>query len=83
MEQKKAEKTFPFSDNWIWIGSRKFSQSWIGYLSAAIHVLTNTFKISPNTMGQIFEMNFPESDEKNDKNTLMEILQVFGMLSNL
>ena len=34
-------------------------------------------------MGQIFEMNFPENDEKNDKNTLMEILQVFGMLSNL
>ena len=33
-------------------------------------------------MGEILQVNFPENDEKHDKYTLMEILQVSGMLSN-
>ena len=34
-------------------------------------------------MGEILKINFPENDEKHHKNALMEILQVFGMLSNV
>ena len=33
-------------------------------ISAAIIVLTNTFKISTKTIGEVFEINFPENDEK-------------------
>ena len=79
---ENSEKAFRFSDNWIWIASRTFSQSWTRYLSAAIHVLTNIFKISASTMGEILQVNFPENDEKHDKYALMEILQVSGMISN-
>ena len=34
-------------------------------------------------MGEILEINFRENDEKHDNNALMEILQVFRMLSHL
>ena len=46
-------------------------------------MLTNTFKISANTMGEIFQFSFPQNDEKHDKKALMEIFQVFGVLSNV
>ena len=53
-----------FSDNCIWTGSGKFSQSWTGYLSYAVNVLKNNPKISPNTSGDIFQIDFRENDEK-------------------
>ena len=71
MEQKTEKKLF--ADICIWIGSCKFSQSWIGYLALAVSVLTYNPKISRNTKGDIFEINFPENDEKHDKIALMEI----------
>ena len=61
---KNWEKVYCFSDNCIWIGSCKFSQPWTGYLPSAVTVLTNTSKISPNTRGEIFQINFNENDEK-------------------
>ena len=45
-------------------------------------MLPNTRKISPNTPGDNFEINFSEKDEKN-KSALMDILQVFGMLAHV
>ena len=50
-------------------------------MPSAVNVLTNTPKVSPITTGDIFEINFDQNDEKNDKNALIEILQVFGTLS--
>ena len=48
----------------ICIESCKFPQSSTGYLPPAVNVLTNTPKNSSNTTGDIFQINFPESDEK-------------------
>ena len=79
---KNWENVFRFSDNCIWIGSFKFFQSWTGYLSSAVNMLTNNPKISPKTRGDIFQRNFPENDEKYDKHTFMEISQVFRPLSH-
>ena len=64
MEQKKGIKDFHFLDNWIWVGSCKFLESWTGYFSSAVIVLTKTHKKSPNTRGDIFQNNFSENDEK-------------------
>ena len=64
MEQKISEKVFGFSDNCIWIESSRFSQSWIGYLPSGVNVLKNISKISPNSRGDIFQINFPRNDEK-------------------
>ena len=61
---KKLRKMFCFWDNCIWIGSCKFSQSWTGYLPPAVNLLRNTTKTSPNTRGHIFQINFPQNDEK-------------------
>ena len=44
-------------------------------------MLTNTPKISPKTREGTFGMNVPQNDEKQDKRALIEIWQVFGMLS--
>ena len=41
-------------------------------------MLTYNPKISRNSKGDIFEINFPENDEKHDKIALMEIWKVFG-----
>ena len=75
---KKSKKVFYFSYNCICIGSGKFSQSWTGYLSSTINMLTNTSKISPNTRGDTFQINFNENDEKHDKWPLMEISKHLG-----
>ena len=61
---KIIENFFYFLDSCIWIGSGKFSQSWTKYLPSAVNVLTLTPKISPNSRGAIFQINFPENDEK-------------------
>ena len=67
MEQKIKKGFLRFSDNCICIGSCKFSQSSTGYLSSAGNVLTNTFRILPNTTADVFRINFPQNDEKHDK----------------
>ena len=45
-------------------------------------MLTNTPKFSPKPRAEIFQINFPEFDEKHDKSALMEISQVFWTLSH-
>ena len=55
---------FYFSDSCIWIGSGRILQSWRKYLPAAVNVLRNTRKISPNTRGDNFDINFPENYKK-------------------
>ena len=59
-----SEKVGQFSDNWIWIGSCKFLQLWTGYLPSAVNVLTKSRKISPNSEGHIFQMNFTQNEKK-------------------
>ena len=44
----------------------------------AVNVLTNTPKISSNTMGDIFQINFPQKDEKYYKTALMGISKVIA-----
>ena len=61
---KNWEKVFRFSDNCIWIGSWKFSQPWTVYLPSAVNVLTNIPKISFNTRGEIFQINFTQNDKQ-------------------
>ena len=61
---KNQQKVYRFSDNCIWIGSCRFSQDWTGYLPSTGNVLTNTSNISPNTRGDIFQINFTENDKK-------------------
>ena len=61
---KNSEKVFPFEGKCIWIRSDKFPQSWIGYLTLAVNVLTNTPKIGRINMGDIFQINFTQNDEK-------------------
>ena len=63
-KRKKKENVFGFSNNCIWIGSGKFSQTWTRYLLSTVYVLTNTSKISTNTKWFIFQINLPENDEK-------------------
>ena len=52
-------------------------------MPSAVNVLTSTPKISPNTRGDILQINFPENDEKHDKRAFMEISQVFGTFSDV
>ena len=61
---EKLRKTFCFSDHCNWIGGGKFSQSQTRYLPSALNVLINTPNFSRNTRGDIFQIDFPESDEK-------------------
>ena len=75
---KKLEKHFRFPDNYIWIGSGKFSQSWTKYLPSAINVLTVTPKNSPDTRGRILQINFNENGEKHVKRDLMGIWNYLG-----
>ena len=70
---KNQENVSRFSDNCIWIGTCKFSQTWTGYLPSAVNVLTKTPNISSNTRGDIFQMKFTENDKKRDKSAVMEI----------
>ena len=52
-------------------------------MPTAVHLLTNTPKISPNTRRDILGMNLAENDKQHDKSASMEILQEFGMLSHV
>ena len=80
---KNLEKLFRFSDYCIWSGSCNFSQTWTVYFPSTVNVLANSPKISPNTRGDIFLINFPENDKKHDKNALVGILEGFGTLSHV
>ena len=62
--QQNLKQIFRFSDKCIWIGSCKFSQSSIWYFPSGVNMLRNKAKISPNTSEDIFQINFPENDEK-------------------
>ena len=62
--KKNLRKSFSFWDNWVWIGSYKFSSSWTRYLLSAVNVLTNTPKNSSNIRRSIFQTNFLEKDEE-------------------
>ena len=61
---KKFRKMFCFLDNCIWIESRKFPQLWQGYMSLAVYVVTNTPNIANITKRDIFQISFPQCDEK-------------------
>ena len=64
MDQTTEKKVSYFSDSCISIGTGKFSKSWTKYLPSAVNVLILTPKISPNTRGDILQINFLENDEK-------------------
>ena len=64
MEQKIENFFFRFSDNIILIASCRFSQPSRLYLPSDVNVLTDNPNISPDTKGDIFQINFPENDEK-------------------
>ena len=61
---KNSEKVDCFSDNCIWIGSCRLSQPWIGQFPSDVNVLTDNPNISPETRGDIFQINFPQNDEE-------------------
>ena len=81
--KKNWENVLRFSDNFICIGSCKFSQSSTGYLPSAVNVLRNTPKISRNSRGDIFQISFYRNDERNDKSALMAISLDFGTLPHV
>ena len=58
------EKLFYFSNSCIWIGRAKFWQSWTKYFPSVVNVLILTRQISLITSGDIFQINFPEKNEK-------------------
>ena len=65
------------------MGHGKFSQSGTGYLSWAVHVLTNNLLISNFNQGNIFQIISPHGDEKYGKSALMKILLVFGTVKHV
>ena len=60
---KNWGKVCRFSYNYIWDENGKFSQSSIGYLPTAVNVLRNIPKISPDSTGDIFQINFSRNYE--------------------
>ena len=75
MEQKIQKFFFVFQIISFELGVANFLSS-TGYLSSAVKILRNT-------MGDIFQINIPDNDEKGDKSAHMEIWQVFGTLSHV
>ena len=62
MNKKVAKKAFCFSDNCVCIGCIKFSLRRRQYLSSAVNVLTNTYKILIPTKTDFFGLNYLQSD---------------------
>ena len=62
IEQKVQKKFFCFLDNYIWIGSGKFSKFGREYLSWTAIVLRNPPKISHISKTDIFQTSFAKSD---------------------
>ena len=50
------------------------------YLSSAVNVLTTSPNISHITKRDIFQPNFPQSDEKYDKSAIVHVSAVFETL---
>ena len=82
-EIKNPENDIRFPDKTIWIGSCKFSQSWPGYLSTAVNLLTNNPKMNL-ILGETFSKPISlRMMKKHDKSSLVNIWQVFGTLSHV
>ena len=64
MEQKIEKISFVFQIIAFKLGLANFCQSSTGYLPSAVSVLARTLKNLPNTRGEIFQINFPQNDEK-------------------
>ena len=80
---QKGNKKLRERDFGFWYKGYLPSAGRQGYLRSAVNVLTSTPTTSPNTRGDIFQINFPEDDGKHDKRLLMEIREVFGTLSHI
>ena len=59
------ERDFCLSDNCIWIGIVKVSLLRAGYFSSAANVLTSSLKIWLVNKGDLFQVNFLDSDQWN------------------
>ena len=60
--EKNSEKVFCFWDNSIWIGCVKLSLLRGEYLSSAVNVLKNSFKILNSSKIDLFQLNYVQSD---------------------
>ena len=60
--EKNSEKDFCFWDNSIWIGCVKLSLLRREYLSSAVNVLKNSFKILNSSKIDLFQLNYVHSD---------------------
>ena len=69
-----------FWGNCIWVGWGKISLVQKEFLSSPVTVLTNGPKISDITNRDIFQLNFPQGDDKNDKNAVVQIQAKFGTI---
>ena len=64
---KNREKVFCFWDNGVWNCCCKCSILLREYLSSAVNVLTNSFKISDPPKADFFQLNLPRVNEKRGK----------------
>ena len=65
---EKSEKIFTFLDNFIWIGSSKFSLLPGKYFLSGVNVLTSSLKISDITKKDFFQVQFSQSNEQSWQN---------------
>ena len=70
---KNWEKAFCFVDNYIWIGYGNFLLLLRKYISSGVNILTNRLKILHITNRDIFQLNFPQSDEKYERSAVMQV----------
>ena len=61
---KNLEKIFSFSDNFIWIGCRKFSVLPVKYISSGNHVFRNDLKISDIIKEDFLQLRRSQSDDQ-------------------
>ena len=80
---KKLRKNILFLRSFYSTSCCKFSRIRREYLSLAVNVSTNSPKGSHITKRDIFQVSFPQSDEKCDKGSVMQISQVFGTFYNV
>ena len=62
MQRKIDKKAFCFGDNSIWSGCVKLSLLRKEYLSSAVNVLTNSYKILHITKRDIFQLIYLQND---------------------
>ena len=80
---KNRRKVFRFLGKCNSIGSGKFSESWKGYLSSAVNVLTNTRKMSTKQGDTFCRSTSLGMMKKDHKSPLTVISQVFWTLSHV